>query len=60
MLLLVHIGPVRHGFSYVDDGGVSLELDPLGFGGSGWLKSISLAPKSIIIEMACAQGLEKR
>ena len=45
---------MRHGFSSVDDGGVSLELDPLGFGGSGWLKSISLALKSIIIEMACA------
>jgi hypothetical protein len=39
----------------VDNGGGSLELDPLGFGGSGWLKSIKLAHKSLIIEMACAQ-----
>jgi hypothetical protein len=36
----------------VDNGGGSLELDPLGFGGSGWLKSIKLAHKSLIIEMA--------
>jgi hypothetical protein len=31
-----------------------LELDVLGDGGSGWLKSVSLAQKLIIIEFACA------
>ena len=33
LLLLVHGGPVSHGFSSVDGGRVNLELDPLGFGG---------------------------
>ena len=33
-----------------------LELGVLGDGGSGWLKSVSLAQKLIIIESACAKG----
>jgi hypothetical protein len=32
-----------------------LELDVLGDGGGGWLKSVSLAQKLIIIESACAR-----
>ncbi len=56
-LLLVHGGPVRHGFSSVEGDRGSLELDPLECGGSGWLKSISSAEKHIIIETACASEL---
>ena len=55
LLLLVHVGPVRNGFSSVEGDHVSLELDPLVCGGSGWLKSILSAPKPIIIERACAR-----
>jgi len=50
LLLLVHGGPVRHGVFLVDGDRVSLELDPLVCGVSGWLKSISSAPKPIILK----------
>jgi len=49
--------PCEAWFSSVDGDRVSLELDPLVCGGSGWLKSISLAPKPIIIERACARAV---
>jgi len=46
---------VRCGLSSVYGFRRGLELGVLGDGGSGWLKSVSLAQKLIIIESACAQ-----
>jgi len=47
--------PVRCGLSSVYGFRGGLELDVLGDGGGGWLKSVSLAQKLIIIESACAR-----
>jgi hypothetical protein len=47
---------VRCGLSSVYGFRRGLELGVLGDGGSGWLKSVSLAQKLIIIESACARG----
>jgi len=46
---------VRCGLSSVYGFRRGLELDVLGDGGGGWLKSVSLAQKLIIIESACAR-----
>ena len=48
---------MRCGLSSVYGFRRGLELGVLGDGGGGWLKSVSLAQKLIIIESACARGL---
>jgi len=60
LLLLVLGGPVRCGLSSVYGFRRGLELDVLGDGGGGWLKSVSLAQKLIIIESACAHAVRWR
>ena len=50
---------MRCGLSSVYGFRRGLELDVLGDGGSGWLKSVSLAQKLIIIESACAHLVAK-
>ena len=60
LLLLVLGGPVRCGLSSVYGFRRGLELDVLGDGGGGWLKSVSLAQKLIIIESARARPEPKK
>jgi len=46
---------VRLSFSFVDGGRMYLERDSRGSGSRGWLKSISLVKKLIIIESVCVR-----
>ncbi len=55
LLLLVHGGSVRHGFSSVERDHVNLESSSLECGGKDLLKNIPSTEKHVIIETACAE-----
>ena len=55
LLLLVHGGPVRHGFSSVDGIRMSLELVSPGSESRGKLKKNPIGHTLSIIESACAR-----